>query len=89
MYPEKTANLVQVTGVCVSSIRDFTNVLRRLIRIVILQRFLKKKKFVFLQLIYMYIYIYIYIWLFVGKPEGKRPHGKPKCRWEDNIKIYL
>jgi hypothetical protein len=25
----------------------------------------------------------------VGKPEGKRPLGKSKCRWEDNIKIYL
>ena len=24
----------------------------------------------------------------VGKPEGKRPLGKPRCRWEDNIQIY-
>jgi hypothetical protein len=23
----------------------------------------------------------------VGKPEGKRPLGRPKCRWEDNIKM--
>ena len=23
----------------------------------------------------------------VGKPEGKRPFGKPRRRWEDNIKI--
>jgi hypothetical protein len=22
----------------------------------------------------------------VGKPEGKRPLGRPKHRWEDNIK---
>jgi hypothetical protein len=22
-------------------------------------------------------------------PEGKRPLGRPKCRWEDNIKIVL
>ena len=22
----------------------------------------------------------------VGKPEGKRPVGRPRCRWEDNIK---
>jgi len=22
----------------------------------------------------------------VGKPEGKRPFGRPKRRWEDNIK---
>jgi len=21
----------------------------------------------------------------VGKPEGKRPLGRPSCRWEDNI----
>jgi hypothetical protein len=25
----------------------------------------------------------------VGKPEIKRPLGRPRCRWEDNIKIYL
>jgi hypothetical protein len=25
----------------------------------------------------------------VGKPEGKRPLGRPGCRWEDNIKIDL
>jgi hypothetical protein len=24
----------------------------------------------------------------VGKPEGKRPLGRPRHRWEDNIKIY-
>jgi hypothetical protein len=23
----------------------------------------------------------------VGKPEGKRPLGKPRCRWEDNIRV--
>jgi hypothetical protein len=23
----------------------------------------------------------------VGKPEGKRPLGIPRCRWEDNIKM--
>ena len=23
----------------------------------------------------------------VGKPEGKRPLGRPSCRWEDNIKM--
>jgi len=22
----------------------------------------------------------------VGKPEGKRPRGRHRCRWEDNIK---
>jgi hypothetical protein len=25
----------------------------------------------------------------VGKPEGKRPLGRPRCSWEDNIKMYL
>ena len=25
----------------------------------------------------------------VGKPEGKRPMGRPRCRWEDNITIDL
>ena len=25
----------------------------------------------------------------VGKPEGKRPLEKPRCRWEDNIQINL
>ena len=24
-----------------------------------------------------------------GKPEGKRPLGKPRRRWDDNIKIDL
>jgi hypothetical protein len=27
--------------------------------------------------------------LFVGKPEGKRPLGRPRRRWIDNIKIGL
>ena len=25
----------------------------------------------------------------VGKPEGKKPLGKPRRRWEDNIKMAL
>ena len=24
-----------------------------------------------------------------GKPEGKRPLERPRCRWEDNIKMDL
>jgi hypothetical protein len=24
-----------------------------------------------------------------GEPEGKRPHGRPRHRWEDNIKTDL
>jgi hypothetical protein len=27
--------------------------------------------------------------LLVGKPEGKRPLGKPRRRWIDNIKMDL
>jgi hypothetical protein len=25
----------------------------------------------------------------VRKPEGNRPPGRPRRRWEDNIKMYL
>ena len=25
----------------------------------------------------------------VGKPEGKKPLGRPRRRWEDNIKMHL
>jgi hypothetical protein len=25
----------------------------------------------------------------VEKPEGKRPFERPRCRWEDNIKMDL
>jgi len=31
----------------------------------------------------------VYIFFFVGRPEGKRPHGGPRRRWEDNIKMDL
>ena len=27
--------------------------------------------------------------LLVGKPEGKRPLGRPRRRWEDNIRLDL
>jgi hypothetical protein len=27
--------------------------------------------------------------ILIGKPKGKRPFGRPRFRWEDNIKIYL
>ena len=27
--------------------------------------------------------------ILVGKPEGKRPLERPRCRWEDNIKMDL
>ena len=25
----------------------------------------------------------------MGKPDTKSPFGRPKCRWEDNIKMNL
>jgi hypothetical protein len=27
--------------------------------------------------------------IFVGKPEGKRPLGRPRLSWEDNIRMDL
>jgi hypothetical protein len=27
--------------------------------------------------------------ILVGKPEGKRPLGRPSCRWVDNLKMDL
>jgi hypothetical protein len=27
--------------------------------------------------------------IFVGKPEGKKPLGRPRRRWVDNIKMHL
>jgi hypothetical protein len=27
--------------------------------------------------------------ILVGRPEGRRPLGRPKRRWEDNIKMDL
>jgi hypothetical protein len=27
--------------------------------------------------------------IFVGKPEGMRPLGRPRRKWEDNIGMYL
>jgi hypothetical protein len=27
--------------------------------------------------------------ILVGNPEGKRPLGRPRRRWVDNIKMYL
>jgi hypothetical protein len=28
-------------------------------------------------------------WVLVGKPEGKRPLGRPRHRWEDGIRMDL
>jgi hypothetical protein len=27
--------------------------------------------------------------ILVGKPEGQRPLGRPRCRWKDNIQMDL
>jgi hypothetical protein len=27
--------------------------------------------------------------ILVGKPGGKRPLGRPRCRWVDNIKMHI
>jgi hypothetical protein len=27
--------------------------------------------------------------IMVGKPEGNRPLGRPRYRWEDNVKVDL
>jgi hypothetical protein len=27
--------------------------------------------------------------ILVGKPEGKRPLGRPRRRWEDNIRMVV
>ena len=27
--------------------------------------------------------------ILTGKPSGKRPLGRRKCRWEENIRMYL
>jgi hypothetical protein len=27
--------------------------------------------------------------ILVGRPEDRRPLGRPRRRWEDNIKMYL
>ena len=65
---------------------------------------LKTPSSVFCQVVTEYIYICIYIQaghvarmglerfiyrVLVGKPEGKRPMGRPRIRWEDNIKMNL
>jgi hypothetical protein len=32
---------------------------------------------------------FLYIYRLVGKPEGKRPIGRPRWRWVDNIRMDL
>jgi hypothetical protein len=33
--------------------------------------------------------VYLRIRVLVEKPGGKRPLGRPRCRWENNIKMDL
>jgi hypothetical protein len=33
--------------------------------------------------------VYVACRVFVGRPEGKKPLGRPRHRWEDNIKMDL
>jgi hypothetical protein len=59
---------------------------------------------IFLKLPYIYLYIYMMRWaghvaymgevrgaykILVGRPEGRRPLGRPRRRWEDSIKMDL
>ena len=39
--------------------------------------------------IQLYSFFNLGVRVLVGKPEGKRPLGKPRRRWEDNIKMDL
>jgi len=33
--------------------------------------------------------VYVLSMVLVGKPQGKRPLGRPRRRWEDNIRMAL
>ena len=35
------------------------------------------------------LYVGMWIRVLVGKPEGKRPLGRPRRRWVDNIRMDL
>jgi len=42
--------------------------------------------------VFLYCFLYVYLFLFVSsvrKPEGKRPLGRPRRRWVDNIRMDL
>jgi hypothetical protein len=32
---------------------------------------------------------YTGFWVLVAKPEGKKPFGRPRRKWDDTIKIYI
>jgi hypothetical protein len=31
----------------------------------------------------------MHTWFLLGKPEGRRPFERPRCRWDNNIKMDL
>jgi hypothetical protein len=38
----------------------------------------------------MYLFLFLTLYrVLVGKPEGRRPLGRPRRRWEDNVKMDL
>jgi hypothetical protein len=39
--------------------------------------------------LFMFSKKWILCWVLVGRPKGKRPLGRPRCRGEDNIKMNL
>jgi hypothetical protein len=56
------------------------------------QAFLQRRKYFFLSLYYNCWHSCCKRKLYkvlVGKPEGKKPLGRWKCRWEDGIKMDL
>jgi hypothetical protein len=43
-----------------------------------------------IKLIFVILFSYCFAYrILVGKPKGKRPLGRPRRRWVDNIKIDL
>ena len=42
-----------------------------------------------LLVIFIFMYQSTKYRVLVGKPEGKRPLGRPRRRWEDNIRMDL
>jgi len=37
----------------------------------------------------MSVIVEVPVWVLVGRPEGRRPLGRPRRGWEDNIKTDL
>ena len=59
---------------------SFTSNAEQLIKTQLLQRFTAKKPLLFYHLAFK---------ILTGKPSGKRPLGRPRRRWEDNIRMDL